>query len=98
MQAALGADHPGSKLKPWDWEYYAEKVRKAIKGIGTDEHTLNRVTVFLTDANVRVTGADGKVSMTQRKAGEAIWSAPAKHREENLNDTPFEVIAVEVKD
>jgi quercetin dioxygenase-like cupin family protein len=62
------------------------------------EHTLNRVTVFLTDANVRVTGADGKVSMTQRKAGEAIWSAPAKHKEENLSNTPFEVLAVEIKD
>ena len=62
------------------------------------EHTLNRVTVFLTDTNVRVTGTDGKVSMNVRKAGEAIWSAPATHKEENLNDTPFEVIAVEIKD
>jgi hypothetical protein len=62
------------------------------------EHTLNRVTVFLTEANIRVTGADGKVTMNVRKPGEAIWSAPATHREENLSDKPFEVIAVEVKD
>jgi uncharacterized RmlC-like cupin family protein len=62
------------------------------------EHTLNRVIVFLSDSNVRVTGADGKVAMTERKAGEASWSAPATHREENLNDAPFEVVAIEIKD
>ena len=61
------------------------------------EHPLNRVTVFLTDANIRVTGADGKITTNVRKAGEAVWSAPATHREENLSDRPFEVIAVEVK-
>jgi hypothetical protein len=36
--------------------------------------------------------------MTERKAGEASWSAPATHREENLNDAPFEVVAIEIKD
>lgn len=29
MQALLQADHPGATLEPWDWLYYAEKVRKA---------------------------------------------------------------------
>ena len=62
------------------------------------EHTLNRVTVFLTDQNIRSTGADGAVTVGQHKAGEAIWSTPIKHKEENLNDKPFEVIAVEIKD
>jgi uncharacterized RmlC-like cupin family protein len=62
------------------------------------EHTLNRVTVYLTTSDIRVTGADGKVTMAQRKAGEASWSPPAKHKEENLSDTPFEVVAVEIKD
>ncbi len=27
LQAALAADHPGSELAPWDWEFYSEKVR-----------------------------------------------------------------------
>lgn len=62
------------------------------------EHTLNRVTVFLTNSKIRVTGADGKVTMTERKAGDAVWSTPATHQEENLSDRPFEVIAVEIKD
>ena len=62
------------------------------------EHTLNRVTVFLTNSKIRVTGTDGKVTMTDRKPGEAVWSAPVTHQEENMTDGPFEVIAVEIKD
>jgi peptidyl-dipeptidase Dcp len=29
VQAVIDAEHGGFKLKPWDWEFYAEKVRKA---------------------------------------------------------------------
>jgi len=29
LEKALRADVPGAKLEPWDWRYYAEKVRKA---------------------------------------------------------------------
>lgn len=29
LEKALQADVPGAKLEPWDWAYYAEKVRKA---------------------------------------------------------------------
>jgi len=28
LQAAIDAAHGGFKLEPWDWEFYAEKVRK----------------------------------------------------------------------
>ncbi|MFN8705324.1 MAG: M3 family metallopeptidase [Planctomyces sp.] len=31
--AAMVADGAGSDLQPWDWEYYAEKVRKALYDI-----------------------------------------------------------------
>lgn len=27
LEAALQADHPGAALEPWDWQYYAERVR-----------------------------------------------------------------------
>jgi uncharacterized RmlC-like cupin family protein len=62
------------------------------------EHSLNRVAIFMTDQNIRSTGADGKVTVGQHKAGEAIWRPPITHKEENLNDTPFEVVVVEIKD
>jgi hypothetical protein len=62
------------------------------------EHTTNRVTVFLTDQNILATTPDGKSQTAVHKAGDAIWSTPTTHKEENLNDKPFEVIAVEIKD
>lgn len=61
------------------------------------EHMLNRVVVYLTDQNGRMTTPDGKVDNAQHKAGEASWGAPVKHREENLNDKPFEAVVVELK-
>ncbi|MEV5301590.1 M3 family metallopeptidase [Amycolatopsis methanolica] len=29
LQTYLGQDHPGATLEPWDWAFYAERVRKA---------------------------------------------------------------------
>ena len=62
------------------------------------EHTLNRVTVFMTDQNIRATDPDGKVETMQHKAGDVTWNAPHTHKEQNLSDAPFEVLVVEVKD
>jgi uncharacterized RmlC-like cupin family protein len=61
------------------------------------EHLLNRVVVYLTPQNTRITSADGKVENAQHKAGEASWGAPAKHKEENVSDQPFEAVVVEFK-
>ena len=62
------------------------------------EHSLNRVTVFMTDQNILGTGPDGKTTTTVHKAGDAIWGTPNTHKEQNLNDKPFEVVVVEIKD
>jgi hypothetical protein len=61
------------------------------------EHSLNRVTVFLTDQDFRVKDSTGKVDIVKHKAGDAVWGTPITHTEENLSDQPFEVIAVELK-
>jgi peptidyl-dipeptidase Dcp len=37
LQAAIDADHGGFKLQPWDWELYAEKVRKARYDLDENE-------------------------------------------------------------
>jgi hypothetical protein len=58
---------------------------------------LNRVVVYLTDQNTKITSADGKVESAQHKAGEVSWGGPAKHMEENVSDRPFEAIVVEFK-
>jgi len=62
------------------------------------EHAANRVSLFLTEQNVKTTTMEGKVDTVQHKAGEATWGAPVKHKEENLNDKPLEIIIVELKD
>jgi quercetin dioxygenase-like cupin family protein len=61
------------------------------------EHLLNRVVVYITDQNGRMTTPDGKVDTAQHKAGEASWGAPVKHQEENMSDKAFEAVVVELK-
>ena len=61
------------------------------------EHSLNRVTVFLTDQEFRVKDSTGKIAIVKHQAGEAAWGTPITHAEENLSDQPFEVIAIELK-
>ena len=62
------------------------------------EHTVNRVAVLLTDQNILSTAPDGKATPNRHNAGEVIWGTPLTHKEENLNDKPFEVVVVEIKD
>lgn len=61
------------------------------------EHTLKRIVAYLTDANMRITGADGRVENQQHKAGDVVWGEHAKHKEENLSDKPFEAVVTELK-
>jgi uncharacterized RmlC-like cupin family protein len=61
------------------------------------EHGLNRVVVFLTDQDFKVTKADGTVDMVKHKAGDVAWSTPVTHKEENLSNQPFEIVIVEIK-
>ena len=61
------------------------------------EHGLNRVVAYLSDQKVRVTTPDGKSEVAEHKAGDVGFAGPAKHKEENLNSTPFEVMVVELK-
>jgi quercetin dioxygenase-like cupin family protein len=61
------------------------------------EHILNRVMVYMTDAKVKVTGADGTVQMMDASAGDVRMGGAAKHKEENVSLLPFEVVVVELK-
>ena len=68
------------------------------ESLPSHEHTLNRVTVFITDQNILSTAPDGKTQTQQHKAGDVTWGTPLTHKEQNLNDAPFEVLVVELKD
>ena len=55
------------------------------------------VGVFLTDAKLRAHIADGTIREINGKRGDATWRAPVTHSIENLADTPFEAIDVNLK-
>jgi quercetin dioxygenase-like cupin family protein len=61
------------------------------------EHGFNRVIVSVTDRQMRVTPENGTPSESTAKAGDVQWAGTARHSEENLGDSPFEVLAVELK-
>ena len=93
------------KVDPKDYkvEFENSQVRvlrvkmAAHQKVPLHEHVLNRVVVYLTDQNATMTTPEGKTETAQHKAGEVSWGDPAKHREENLRDGPFEVVVVEFK-
>lgn len=70
---------------------YAAKEKSSMH-----EHP-GTVAVFITDGDMKMTGADGKASEVKVKAGSVQWNGGTKHMPENVGDKPFEVILVEVK-
>jgi|SRR5271157_1323281 len=58
---------------------------------------LNHVIVYLTDLNARVTSPDGTSRVIARKMGDFSWNGPSQFAVENLDDKPFEAVAVELK-
>jgi hypothetical protein len=61
------------------------------------ESALNRLVVYINDANVRETAATGKTEVVQRKAAEFRWVGPSKQKLDNLSDKPFEAVIVEFR-
>jgi quercetin dioxygenase-like cupin family protein len=57
----------------------------------------SRVVVCITDMHVLVTSASGATQELHSKAGDSRWSEPVTHSVENLEDTAFEVVEVELK-
>jgi quercetin dioxygenase-like cupin family protein len=55
------------------------------------------VAIFLSGGQVRFTLPDGTVQNVSSAAGATQWNAGGKHLPENVGDSPFEVILVEVK-
>jgi quercetin dioxygenase-like cupin family protein len=60
------------------------------------EHPAN-VAVFLTDGQVKFTLPDAKSQEVPANAGATQWGAGEKHLPENVGDSPFELILVELK-
>jgi hypothetical protein len=61
------------------------------------EHRCGRVTVYLTPTHQSLKRPNGDVTESRAKAGEARWSTPDRHQDLNLDDTPIELVFVDVK-
>ena len=61
------------------------------------EHSVDRVTVFLTDQDFRSTDPTGKIEVSKHIAGDVVWGTPLKYAEKNVSSKPFEVVTVEIK-
>ncbi len=55
------------------------------------------VVVYLTDAHVKYTRANGKTGEWTGKAGEARWAPADKHAIENLGDQSLDEVLIELK-
>lgn len=74
------------------------RVRIPARGsIPQHEHATNRVSIALTAAKIQVTNADGSKVVAAFAAGEPRWGAPGVHAEQNLNDTPIELVMIDLK-
>src|SRR5947209_9423461 len=78
--------------KSYHLEFENDQVRvirvkmPAHSGVPQHQHTLNRVVVNLSDQDTRMTSSDGKVQEAKHKTGDASFSTPVTHKEENLQD------------
>ena len=75
-------------------------IRARVPGktkIPLHEHGFNRVIVSVTDRHMRVTPENGTPSESTVKEGDVQWAGTARHSEENLGNSSFEVLAVELK-
>jgi hypothetical protein len=100
----FGPDDPVAK----DREHYAVelenehvrvvRVKYAARERGLlHEHRCGRVTVYLTPTHQTLTRPNGDVSESRANAGETRWSTPDRHEDVNLDDTPIELVFVDVK-
>jgi hypothetical protein len=53
-----------------------------------------RLVIWLTDAHVKDTGSEGKVSEYNRPAGSVDWITPRRHMGENLSNQGLDFLAI----
>ena len=71
-------------------------VIKPGEEIGMHSHPAN-VAYYMSDATLRITGADGKVENRSAKAGMATWSDGAVHTVKNVGTTELREVQIELK-
>jgi quercetin dioxygenase-like cupin family protein len=99
---ALAQDPVKVDAKHYKVEFENDQVRVLRITYGPGEKSVmhdhpNAFAIFLTEASVKFTLADGKTRDDQRKAGTTLWTPAEKHQPENVGAKPMELILVELK-
>ncbi len=75
---------------------YTSRPGAGMCGVGRHSHPAH-LTVALTDAKVRVTGADGKAFVAESKAGDVFWAEAETHTTENVGGYAARAFLIELK-
>ncbi|WP_019466600.1 cupin domain-containing protein [Dyella japonica] len=73
-----------------------EVTVKPGETIPMHSHPAN-VVYFVTGGKTKTTTADGKVTDTDHKAGEALWSEPITHSNKNMGTLTTKALVIELK-
>jgi hypothetical protein len=76
---------------------YQAGPRAPACGFGQHSHPAH-LTILLTDAKVRVVGADGKAAIEDGKAGDMFWEPAATHEVEDVSGKNSRCYVIEIKD
>ncbi len=92
------------KVDPKHYKVESENAKVRILRIhyGPHEKSVQHshpdsVVVYLSNGKIRMTDANGKTQDNAGKTGEALFTPAGVHTPENIGDTPFEAILVELK-
>ncbi len=102
VSPAMAQDPAKVDSKHCKVEFENEQVRVLRWNVGPHEKIPMHehpafVTVYLTDAHLRTTLADGKTAETHAKAGQTEWNRATKHAAESIGDKANELIQIELK-
>ena len=99
---AVGQDPTKVEPKHYKVDFENEQVRVVSVTYGPHEKSAlhdhpGGVSVSITEAHLRFTDENGRIREVFSKAGEARWYPPFKHRVENLGDTTYHGVYIELK-
>jgi quercetin dioxygenase-like cupin family protein len=101
VSLAQTAGHGGAPTASVEFEndkVQVLRIRVAPHAVIPMHDITERVVIWLTDANLKVTLADGTAKELHMRAGEVGWATPGRHTGTNLTDQPVEFIAVVPKE
>lgn len=104
VTAAIASAQDPVKVDPAHYKVESENAQVRVLRVHYGPHEKSvlhshpaSVVVYLTDGKIKFTDAEGKTQDAVAKTGQTAYSAPQVHNPENVGDTPFEAIVIELK-